>query len=71
MIKLKLKEYMEEKCISATFIHEFTGIRYATLMDMIHGHTNSVNLKYLGQVMSALRIKDVSLIMKKEEHIQQ
>lgn len=65
MVELTLKGYMEEKGISATFVHEFTGIRYATIMDMMHKHRGSVNLEHLGKVMEALQINDISLIMKK------
>lgn len=69
MIELTLKEYMEDKGISATYIHEKTGIRYATLMDMIHGHRKSVKLEYLGKVMQALHISDINLIMKKHRKV--
>lgn len=69
MIKLTLKEYLEEKKIPIQFIHEVTGIRYATLIDIIHRRRDSINLEYLGKIMEAINISDISLILEKKRSI--
>jgi hypothetical protein len=65
MIKFHLEEYLKEKNISLYWIHEVTGIRYATLMAMMK-QNKKINLIYLDQIMDALNIKDVSILLKKE-----
>ncbi|PAV30245.1 hypothetical protein CIL05_07190 [Virgibacillus profundi] len=66
MINLKLKEYLKEKKISIQWLHEVTGIRYATLYNMIHKKHKSINLKYLYSIMDALNVRDMSLIFEKQ-----
>lgn len=67
MVKVKLKEYIEEKGITVQFIHEKTEIRYATLLDIINNKRKSVNLEYLAKIMEAINISDISLILKYEK----
>ena len=67
MVKITVKDYIDEKGISLKYIHEKTGIRYATLIDIVHNRRNSVNLKYLSKIMQAINISDLSLIMTYEK----
>lgn len=66
-LKFKLKEYLEEKKIPLKFIHDVTGIRYATLWNMMNEMHNSVDLRIIYQIMEAINISDVSLLFEKED----
>lgn len=66
MIQNNLREYIDEKEITISFISQKTGIRYATLLNIINGNISKINLKYLAAIMDAINISDFNLIFKKE-----
>lgn len=66
-LKFKLKEYLEEKNIPLKFIHDVTGVRYATLWNMMNEVHNSVDLRIVYQIMEAINISDVSLLFEKQD----
>lgn len=65
MLKIVLKEYIEEKEISLKFIEGKTGIRYATIHDIVNNKRKGVNLVYLDAIMDAINISDINLVIKK------
>ncbi len=65
MIKNNLREYIEEKGIAISYIHEKTGIRYATIHDIISGKNTRINIKHLDKIMEAINISDMNLVLKK------
>lgn len=69
MIRIKLKEYLSQFNITIQFLHETTGIRYATLFDIVHGNRNSINLKHLDKIMKALNVKDMNLLLEKDDNV--
>lgn len=62
MVRLKLKEYLEEKNISLNYIHKATGIRYATLHSIVNGKVHSINLKLLQKIMEVINVSDMNII---------
>lgn len=66
MIENNLKKYIEERGITIKHIQGVTGIRYATLLDIINGKNNLINLKYLNEIMKAINVSDFNLIFKKQ-----
>lgn len=67
MVRIALKEYLEEKGISIWWLHKETGIRYPTLHGYVNNKVDSINLNYLYVIMNALNINDVNLILKYPE----
>lgn len=65
MIKIKLGDYLKEKNISINWLHKATGIRYATLINIIYNRHKSVTLQHVYNIMEALNIKDMNLIFEK------
>ncbi|WP_405101537.1 helix-turn-helix domain-containing protein [Oceanobacillus sp. FSL H7-0719] len=64
-VNFRLIEYLEEHSISLNWLHEATGIRYATLYDMGSNVQNSINLIHLNMIMDALNISDMNLLLEK------
>lgn len=62
MVQFKLKEYLEFTGTSINLLHTQTGIRYATIYDMINGRTDKINMVHLNKLMKALHIKDMNLV---------
>lgn len=67
MIKIALKEYLEEKGLSLYWLHKQTGIRYHTLHSYASNKVESINLNYLYAIMSALNINDINLLLRFNE----
>jgi len=66
MVKLKLRSYLQEHNIPLFWVHEHTGIRYATLHSM-DDDKDMINLEHLDKIMESLNIKDVNLLLEKSE----
>lgn len=54
--KLKLKEVLIKRGITQTELSERTGLRQATISDMVNDTRNVYNKKHLAIVMDALNI---------------
>lgn len=68
MVKLKLRSYLREHNIPLFWVHEHTGIRYATLHSM-DDNKDMINLDHLDKIMESLNIKDVNLLLEKSKQI--
>lgn len=66
MINLKLGEYLQQKGISVLWLSQKTGIRYATLNNMVHSKHKSISLEHMYKVMEALNINDMNIIFDKD-----
>lgn len=71
----KLADRMEERNLTVRSLAEITGLRIATISDLMTGKKQSVNLHHILIIMVALRIVDMSEIVdiefpdhKKEEY---
>lgn len=66
MVKIVLGDYLESQKIEIKWLHDVTGIRYATLIDYIHNHTGSMKHKHIAKIMKALKINDMNKILRFE-----
>lgn len=63
----KLADRMKERNLTVRKLAELSGLRLATISDLMLGKKNSINLHHLTLLMSALRIHDINEIV--EIHI--
>lgn len=63
MIRLRLKELMEERGISQRDLSQITGIRQATISDMSRNARDAINRAHLEKIMKALSIKSFDDIL--------
>ena len=63
----KLSDRMNERNLTVRKLAALSGLRLATISDMMLGKKNSINLHHLTLLMSALRIHDINEIV--EIHI--
>jgi DNA-binding Xre family transcriptional regulator len=61
-VNIKLDKILEKRGLSQGDLHRLTGIRMATLNDLINGKKNSINLAHISVIMIALRISDMTEI---------
>ena len=58
-VKIKLGDILEKRKLSQGDLHRLTGIRMATINELINGKKNSINLAHITVIMIALRIYDM------------
>ena len=63
LFKLKLKEVLNRKGISQKQLAEMTGLREATISEMVNDSRSTYNKKHLAIVMDALNITELSDIL--------
>lgn len=59
----KLTDRMKERNLTVRKLAELSGLRLATISDLMLGKKNSINLHHLTLLMSALRIHDINEIV--------
>lgn len=65
-VEMKLGDILKERGLSQGDLHRMTGIRIATINEMVNAKKNSINILHLVVIMSALRITDVREIFSVE-----
>jgi len=63
MIKIKIKDILEEKDKSIYWIAEETGKSYSSLYNMINNKTKAIHFETLETVMQLLEIDDFNKIL--------
>lgn len=58
-VELKLGEILKERELSQGDLHRMTGIRVATINEIVNAKKYSVNIVHLVCIMCALRITDI------------
>lgn len=58
-VKIKLGDILEKRKLSQGDLLRLTGIRMATINELINGKKNSINLAHITVIMIALRIHDM------------
>ncbi len=59
----KLADRMSERNLSVRKLAALSGLRLATISDMMLGKKNSINMHHIALLMAALRIHDMSEIV--------
>ena len=62
-IKLNLRRLLEEKNVTQQQLSAMTGIRQATISEMVNRRRRSVNLDYLERILTVLDVKDPSRLI--------
>ncbi|RPE03294.1 helix-turn-helix domain-containing protein [Paenibacillus polymyxa] len=60
MFRLKLDELLYEKRLNPNKLAKMTGIRYATITDMVENKSKHWSLENLEKIMIALGLNDTS-----------
>ncbi|WP_226035826.1 helix-turn-helix domain-containing protein [Aquibacillus saliphilus] len=63
MIKIKLKEFLETHGYNMNSFAEHAEMRYATIYNICHQTSISINYGHLNKIMKALNITDINLII--------
>ena len=59
MIRLRLREVLNEHHITQKELAELTGIRPATISEICRGAKQGMNFRHAGKIASVLGIKDI------------
>lgn len=62
-IEFKLKGLLEERKITQKELSQKSGVREATISDIVRGARTVINFKHLSDIASALEINDIRDIM--------
>lgn len=63
VVKLKVKELLEERKITQKRLAELSGIRESTISDIVRGTRTVINFEHLSKIADALEIDDISKII--------
>lgn len=64
MIELRLAAILDERGRSVYWLWKQTGVRYATIWDMVNGHITRLNLEILDRICDVLECQPGDLIVK-------
>lgn len=59
VIKLKVKEALENRNISQKKLSEMSGIRESTISDIVRGIRTVINFEHLSKIAEALEVTDI------------
>ena len=59
LVKLRVKELLEEECITQKKLAEMAGVRESTISDIVRGTRTVINFEHLGKIATALEISDI------------
>ena len=65
-IKINLRKLLQEKNVTQLELSQLTGIRQATISEIVNRRRRSVNLNYLESIMKVLEITDISRLIQLE-----
>lgn len=63
-LQICLDDILKDRKLSQKQVSEMTGLRIATISDIVNGKLVSINLVQIFAIMSALRLTDISDIFK-------
>ena len=67
LVKLCVKELLEEKGLTQKKLAELAGVRESTISDIVRGSRTVINFEHLGKIATALNISDIRKIIDLEE----
>lgn len=63
VIKLKIKELLEERNITQKKLAQMSGIRESTISDIVRGTRTVINFEHLSKIAEALKIRDIDQLI--------
>ena len=60
IVKLKIKETIEERGITQKKLAEMSGIRESTISDIVRGPRTVINIEHLSKIAEALEIDNIT-----------
>ncbi len=63
VIKLKVKELLEERNITQKKLAQMSGIRESTISDIVRGTRTVINFEHLSKIAEALEIRDIDQLI--------
>lgn len=60
VVKLKVKEVIEERGITQKKLAEMTGIRESTISDIVRGIRTVINFEHLSKIAEALEVNVIT-----------
>lgn len=63
LVKVKVKEILEERKITQKKLAELSGIRESTISDIVRGSRTVINFEHLSKIAEALKITDIREII--------
>ena len=67
VVKLKIKELLEEKGITQKRLAEMAGVRESTISDIVRGSRTVINFEHLSKIANALEIDDIRKLIDLEK----
>ena len=62
-IELKVKDLLEQNCITQKRLAEIANMRESTISDIVRGTRTVINFEHLSRIAEALDIQDISQLM--------
>ena len=63
IIKLKIKELLEQRNITQKRLAQMAGIRESTISDIVRGTRTVINFEHLSKIAEALDVEDISQLI--------
>lgn len=60
VVKLKVKEAIEERGITQKKLAEMSGIRESTISDIVRGTRTVINFEHLSKIADALKVNGIT-----------
>ncbi|MEZ3471611.1 MAG: helix-turn-helix transcriptional regulator [Lachnospiraceae bacterium] len=60
IVKLKVKEAIEERGITQKKLAEMSGIRESTISDIVRGTRTVINFEHLSKIAEALEVNSIT-----------
>lgn len=63
VIRLKVRELLEERNITQKKLAQMSGVRESTISDIVRGTRTVINFEHLSKVAEALEVTDISQLI--------
>lgn len=67
VVKLKVKELIEENGITQKKLAEMSGIRESTISDIVRGTRTVINFEHLSKIAEALEVSNITELIDFQE----
>lgn len=67
LVRVKVKELLEERNMTQKTLAQLSGIRESTISDIVRGTRTVINFEHLSKIAETLQILDISQIIDFEE----